>query len=315
MNAEPRLLGVGCIMGAMLFFSVQDMLMKWLSGDYPLHEIVFVRACIAATLTLGMMKAEGGLMLLRTRRLRLHLFRGSLVVLTNSFYFMGLASLTLGEASSLFFVAPLLITGLSAFFLGEPVGPRRWAAVLVGLAGVVVMLRPGDGVFRMVALLPIAAASAYSCMQIITRRLGVTEKASTISFYVHVTFIVAAASMGLATGDGRFATGDDPSVQFLLRAWTLPGLRDAALFGVIGVLNGCGGYLMSQAYRSSEATLVAPFEYVALPMAVLWGVLVWGDWPDAVMVLGMSLIVGSGLYVLHRETVHLRRRGRGKDIG
>ena len=146
-------------------------------------------------------------------------------------------------------------------------------------------------------------------MQILTRRLGTSERASTIAFYSQTGFIVASVAIGLVAGDGRFAPEDDASLAFLLRAWTMPSARDAALFLAIGVLNGIGGYLMSQAYRISRPVgPIAPFEYVALPMAVMWGVVFFGNWPDPITWAGMALICGSGLYVLHRETVIARAR-------
>ena len=109
-----------------------------------------------------------------------------------------------------------------------------------------------------------------SC-RFITRRLGTTERASTIAFYAQAGFIFASVAVGMVAGDGRFAPEDDVSLAFLLRVWTLPSLGDAALFLAIGVFNGIGGYLMSQAYRISRPSVIAPFEYVALPIAVMWG--------------------------------------------
>ena len=302
------MLGIACVVAAVTIFVLQDALIKWLSGAYPLHEIVLVRAASAVCVTLFVMRLEGGIHLLRTRRLGLHLARAGLLVIANSAFFLALAAMTIAEATSIFFVAPLLITALSALMLRETVGPRRWAAVCVGLAGVIVMLRPGEGALRLVALLPIVAAAAYALMQILTRRLGSTERASTIAFYAQTGFIAVSVAIGLVAGHGRFAPEDDPSLAFLLRAWTVPSALDAALFLAIGVINGVGGYLMSQAYRISKPSVLAPFEYVALPMAVAWGVVFFGDWPDLVTYAGMALICGSGLYVLHREAVVGRRR-------
>ena len=304
------MLGIACVVAAVSILVLQDSLIKWLSGDYPLHEIVLVRAVSAVCVTLFAMRLEGGIHLLRTRRLGLHLVRTGLLIVANSAFFLALAAMTIAEATSILFVAPLLITALSALMLHETVGPRRWAAVCVGLAGVIVMLRPGEGALELVAVLPLVAAAAYALMQIITRRLGTTERASTIAFYAQSGFIVVSIVIGLMTGHGRFAPEDDPSLAFLLRAWTVPSAPDAALFLGIGVLNGIGGYLMSQAYRISRPSMLAPFEYVALPMAVAWGVVFFGDWPDLITYAGMALICGSGLYVLHRETVVGRRRRR-----
>ena len=304
------MLGIACAVAAVTILVLQDSLIKWLSGDYPLHEIVLVRAASAVCVTLFAMRLEGGMHLLRTRRLGLHLVRTGLLIVANSAFFLALAAMTIAEATAILFVAPLLITALSALMLSETVGPRRWFAVCVGLAGVIVMLRPGEGALELVAVLPLVAAAAYALMQIITRRLGTTERASTIAFYAQSGFIVVSIVVGLVAGHGRFAPDDDPSLAFLLRAWTVPSAPDAALFLGIGVLNGIGGYLMSQAYRISRPSVLAPFEYVALPMAVAWGVVFFGDWPDAITYAGMALICGSGLYVLHREAVVGRRRRR-----
>ncbi len=301
------MLGIACVVSAVTIFILQDATIKWLSGEYPLHEIVLVRATSAVAVTLCAMRLEGGLRLWRTGRVGLHLARSTLLVTANSTFFLGLAAMTIAEATSIFFIAPVLITGLTALVLREAVGGRRWAAVCVGLLGVVLMLRPGGGTLQLVALFPLGAACCYAVMQIMTRRLGTTERASTISFYAQVGFVAASVTMGLVAGDGRFSPEDGSSLAFLLRAWTVPPFADGALFLGIGALNGVASYLMSQGYRVSVPAALAPFEYVALPMSVFWGVLFFGHWPDAVTYAGMALVCGGGLYVLNHERV--RRRG------
>jgi drug/metabolite transporter (DMT)-like permease len=308
LDVDRKLLGILCVVGAVSCFSTQDALIKWISGSYPLHEVVLARACLAAVLTLGLMRLEGGLRLLRSRRPLMHGARGLLLVTANSCFFLALAVMPLADATALFFVAPLLITTLSALFLGEPVGPRRWMAVLAGLVGVVVMVRPGADVVNLVALLPLGAAGAYAAMQIVTRRLGVTDRASTMAFYVQMTFIAVSAAMWLVAGDGRLARAGNPSLEFLLRAWVVPDRGDLGLLGAIGVLNAAGSYLVAQGYRISEPAVAAPFEYAAMPMAVTYGVVMWGDWPDTTAWVGITLIVSSGLYVLHREVIQRRHR-------
>ena len=176
----------------------------------------------------------------------------------------------LGEATAIFFVAPLFITALSVPFLGERVGIRRWISVAAGLIGVVVIMRPGTEAFRYAALAPVLAAFAYASMQITARKLGMTERASTMAFYVQVTFLLVCTASGLVVGDGRFAEGiDSPTLLFLLRAWTTPAQTDGAVMIGVGVLSACGAYLISQGYRLAEATTVTPFEYIALPLAIL----------------------------------------------
>ncbi len=298
-----KLLGISCVIGAVFAFTTQDMAIKWLSGDYALHQIVLIRASIALILTLAIfVPLEGGYRNLRTRRPLLHLLRGLAIIVTNMTYFTALATLPLGEATALFFVAPLFITALSVLLLGERVGLRLWIAVFIGLSGVIVMLRPGDEIFRAAALLPVASALAYALFQIMTRKLGIAEKASTMAFYIQVSFIFFSSGIGLAIGDGRIAGEGSAHTDFLLRAWVWPTPGDSLIILAIGGLNAVGSYLISQAYRTSEAGLVAPFEYLAMPLAVFWGIVMWGDWPDAVAWLGITLIGGAGLYVLYRET-------------
>ncbi len=308
---DRRLTGIACVAGAVSFFALQDAIIKWMSGDYPLHEIVLVRASLAIVVTLFVMRLEGGLHLLFSARPLMHLARGLLLLVANSSFFLALAVMPLADATAIFFIAPLLITGLSAAFLGERVGPRRWAAVGVGLVGVLAIVRPGGDAVRLAALLPLVAAAAYAVLQIVTRRLGATDRASTMAFYVQATFILASAGVYLVAGDGRFAAGDDASLDFLLRAWVIPERDDLLLMLGIGVVNGFAGYLMAQGYRIAAPALVAPFEYTAMPVSVGLGMALFGDWPDPVTWVGIVLIVASGLYVLHREIIV----GRGRAAG
>jgi drug/metabolite transporter (DMT)-like permease len=304
---DPQLRGMFSIIVAMTLFSVQDVTIKWMSGDYPLHEVVMVRATVAALMLIIMLKIEVGWRGFRTAYPGLHFARGALIVVANSTYFLALAAMVLAEAMAIFFVAPLIITALSALVLKERVGPRRWSAVAVGMAGVIIMLRPGSDAFSFTALLPLVAATCYAIMQTLTRRLGTTDPASAMAFYVQVVFIVVCTSMFVFAGDGRYATGDNASLDFLLRAWVMPSGFDALLMGGVGVINGFGAYFISQAYRSADAAVVAPLEYVALPLAMVWGFLVFQDVPDGPAALGIGLIISSGLYTFFRET-HLRKQ-------
>lgn len=293
--------GIVCIVVAMLMLSLQDSVIKWLGATYALHEIVLSRSVIAAALTLIVLAASSRMGDLRTRRWSLHLTRGLLLVATNSFFFLALVAMPLAEAVAMFFVAPLFITILSAVVLREPVGRRRLAAVLIGFAGIVIMVRPGSGLFGYTALSPVAAAATYAVMQILTRRLGATDSAAALAFYVQAVFIVVGIAMWLAVGDGRFAGSDDPSLDFLLRRWRMPTGVDLLLFGLVGLLIAVASVLLFQAYRITEAATIAPFEYIALPFATLWGFLIWGDVPDALALLGMTLIVGSGVFIVLRS--------------
>ena len=266
-----------------------------------------IRSLIALTILCGViMPMQGGWVLMRTRRPLMHLARGVCVVAANLFFFASLAAMQLAEAVAISFVSPLLITVFSVIFLRESVGPRRWAAVAVGMAGVIIMLRPGTEAFRYVALLPLAGAVAYAALNTMTRRMGGTEAAITLSFYIHLTFLVVSGLMGLSVGDGRFAGTGNASADFLLRAWIWPSPGDWLILIVIGLTSAVGSVMVSHAYRTCAIALVAPFEYVGMPIAVFWGATVFGEWPDAVAWAGIFLIVGGGLYMVWRETVNAR---------
>ena len=305
--AQRTRLGISCIFGGILALTLQDALIKWLSGTFPLHEITLVRSVVAIAITLVLLRLEGGFHLLKTRRQALHLARAALLITANMCFFMGVASMPLAEATAMFFTAPLFITAMSVPLLGERVGLRRWLAVITGMLGMVIMLRPGQGTVELVALFPVGAALAYALLQIVTRRLGTTDRASSMALYTHVAFALVSVLVGLSIGDGRFAGSDHPSVDFLLRAWSVPvGMEIVILLGC-GVTIAFGAYFLSQAYRVAQPAVVAPFEYGALPLSLLWGVMLWGHWPDATAMAGMTLIVGSGLYVFYRETMQGRR--------
>jgi len=231
--------------------------------------------------------------------------RAVMVFASNMTYFAALAVLPLPDATALFFIAPIMITVLSIPILGERVGSRRWGAVIVGFCGTLIMVRAqgstrGD-VSIWIYLLPILAAFFYATMQVLTRKLAKT-KASAMAFYIQITFVLFCGISGLIVGNGQFADGvQHPSLVFLLRAWIVPSAADMSYFVLIGILATGVGYCLSQAYRSAPAATVAPFEYVLLPMSIMWGWVIFADWPGLPVWFGSAIIIAAGLYVIWRE--------------
>lgn len=304
----PRLpattLGAFCAIGASASFTLNDMAIKALSGGYALHQIILIRSALAMILTLAVvMPLTGGFHQMRTRRPGLHLLRGSFVVAANISFFTALAAMPLAEATAIFFVSPLILAILSVVVLGETVGPRRWLAIGAGLVGVAIVIRPGGMGFSAVSLLPLIAATFYAANHTMTRVLGLRESAATLAFYIQLTFCIFSLVVGAAAGDGRFDTGGQgAALSFLTRAWIWPPLSDWPLLALAGLGSALGGLLISQAYRMCEAALIAPLEYIALPMAVLWGFAVFGEWPEPMAWIGIALILSGGLYMIWRET-------------
>lgn len=289
----------------MFFISVNDMVIKRFSGEYPLHQMVFLRSAIGLLFTLILIQLEGGWRILKTDQPGLHALRAVMVFASNMTYFAALAVLPLPDATALFFIAPIMITVLSIPILGERVGPRRWGAVIVGFCGTLIMVRAqgstrGD-VSIWIYLLPILAAFFYATMQVLTRKLAKT-KASAMAFYIQITFVLFCGISGLIVGNGQFADGvQHPSLVFLLRAWIVPSAADMSYFVLIGILATGVGYCLSQAYRSAPAATVAPFEYVLLPMSIMWGWVIFADWPGLPVWFGSAIIIAAGLYVIWRE--------------
>jgi len=300
---SPATIGALCALGASMGFTMNDMAVKYLSDTYAMHQVILIRSTIALSLTLALiMPFTGGFTQIRTRRPFTHMLRGLFVVGANMAFFLALAAMPIADATAIFFVSPMIIALFSVVFLKETVGPRRWSAIGVGLVGVIIMIRPGTDAFTLIALLPLLAAASYAALHTLTRKLGVTESAATLAFYIQLTFVLFSAGVGLGIGDGRFDTGGHASMAFLTRAWVWPAYEHWPFFVVTGLGSAIGGLLISQAYRMCEAALVAPLEYVAMPMAIFWGVFVFGDWPDKWSWAGILLIIGSGLYMIWRET-------------
>ncbi|MCW1956187.1 MAG: DMT family transporter [Roseobacter sp.] len=305
--------GILFVIAGILAISVNDLLIKLLSGGYPLHEMVFIRSGIGICFSLVLVQLEGGWRILKTKTPGLHLLRGGFVVVSNLSYFAALAVLPLADATALFFVAPLMITVLSIPILGEKVGPWRLGAVVVGFGGVILMMQAWRGasapsdVHWLILVLPMFSALTYALNQLMTRKLGVASKASAMAVYIQGLFIVVSLGFFVVAGDGRFAQGaTNESVIFLLRAWVWPEGSDRWLFLGLGLNSAIIGYCLGQAYRLASAATVAPFEYLGLPLAVFWGWVFWAEFPAPLVLAGIALIMGSGLFVFVRERIKSR---------
>jgi drug/metabolite transporter (DMT)-like permease len=293
--------GVGFLVLGMLIFSLQDIAVKWIGGTYPVLEIVTFRSLIALPLTLLLFRAEGGRGLPTTRQHRLQYIRGLCFFLSYTAHFMGLAALPLAEIAAIKFSGPLMITALSVVMLGETVGPRRWMALLVGFVGVLLIVRPGFAAFNMGSIFILISVLFYALATMLTRKLQATESSATMSYYSSLVYLIATAILApivIAIGD---LPGAHPSVAFLFRAWATPSLRDLVIMSGLGLVWAGGMYCLARAYSLARASVVAPFEYVALPINIMWGLLIWRELPTWVTLAGAALTLLSGLYILHRE--------------
>jgi drug/metabolite transporter (DMT)-like permease len=276
-NKAIAWLMLGVVGGLML-----DLFAKELLRTYSLQQFIFLRSLIAILLLLVIAPRFGGLHSLSTDQRAWHLLRTFLAMGAMFGFFYGLAKMPLVNAFTLAYTAPLMVTALSAVFLNEPVGWRRWAAVTLGFVGVLIMLRPGSGELSFAAVAVLIAAFCYACQAITARKLSATESTLALSFYV----VVGPMILALLLLDGDSWLPPD------FAGWTLlVGAGISSVLAWIGLVNG---------YRAASPALLAPLEYTALVGGALAGYLIWDEIPDVWVAVGALVIVASGLFVVYR---------------
>ncbi|WP_420565483.1 DMT family transporter [Thalassobaculum sp.] len=269
--------------------TVNDAIAKWLTERYPVGQVLAMRGILVVAMVYAWAVLSGRGSALRVKNWSLHLTRGGLMAVSTFLFVTSLWLLPIADAIAISFAGPIFATALAALILGEPVGWRRWSAVAIGFVGVVVMVRPTPEMFRIVALIPIVAAFVGALRDIVTRKLG-TGGESTLMVLIVSTSIVAFA--GLLT---------------LPFGWVMPTAAEMGLFLVTSILVAVAQGLMIESLRLGEVGLVGPFKYTSLLWALVLGLLVWGDVPGVWTLAGAALVVASGLYIWHRETVARRR--------
>lgn len=272
---------------SVLFFSVMNVLAKLLMDRFPVNEVMFFRSLFALIpVCLVIHFANGFVATLRTRYPWGHLGRSMIGLSAMVATFWSFHLLPLGDAISLNFAAPLFLTALSVPLLGEKVGIHRWSAVLVGFAGVLIIVRPSGDVLNLGAMLALGGALCTAVAMITIRQLSRTELPNTIVFYFTLlTTVMTGLSLPVS--------------------WITPGPLDLLLLLATGLCGGGGQLMLTRAYSLAPAALVAPLNYTSLLLAVGFGWLLWGEVPTATMAAGAAVVMASGLYILHRET----RRG------
>jgi len=300
-QASANVKGVSFLVLALFTISLQTIAAKWLSGAYPVLEIVIVRSVVALPFTLLLYRYEGRRGLPTTQRRTLAYTRGLLLFLSYTAFMMGLVALPLAEIAAIRNSGPLMITLLSVVVLGETVGTRRWGALLVGFAGVLLIVRPGSTTFNLGSIFVLISVFFYALTAMITRKLQSTDSSATMAYYGTLVYLVGAlmlAPLVILAGEMPDA---HPSVAFLFRPWVMPTPLDFAIMAGLGVVWAAWMYFLARAYSLAQASVAAPFEYLALPVDVLWGFLIWGEIPTWMTWVGAGLTIFSGMYVLYRE--------------
>ncbi|RVW00005.1 DMT family transporter [Mesobaculum littorinae] len=267
---------------AMISMSTMDATAKLLSSQVDTVMVLWARY-LGQTLFVLVLVGPRLRQVVRTRYPKLQFLRSVFVVSATTFFFFGIRSLGLAESTAIVDLNPVLVTLGAALFLGEGIGLRRLLGVLAALVGALIVIRPGSEVFQPASILPLCAAFSFAGYALVTRFVGLDEDVWTSLFYSALfgTLILTVA------------------VPFF---WTPPGFAAACGMVLIGGIGLTGQMFLIRAYSAAEAGLIAPFSYVQVLAAAFWGVVLFGDFPDAATWVGMVVIVGSGIYIWHRET-------------
>ena len=271
-----------------------DTIVKLLSTQLPIVEIAWMRYVIfvgfAASLA-WRASSRDKTRILAVKSPAMQIARGLCLVVCGLLFVLGVRQMPLAQATSISFVSPLLITMLSIPILGEVVGLRRWAAVVVGLIGVLVVVRPGTGGFQPAALFGVASAFCWAMALVITRKMSTTERPATTLLW--------SSGIGLIVLSGLLPFN---------HVWPTPAQFGLAL--VLGCVASAGQWMVVLAHRQAPASVLAPFSYVQLLWSIIAGYLVFAAVPDRWTLLGAGIIIASGLYTAHRERVRAAAKRR-----
>ena len=282
-------LGMALMAVTMLAAPGMDALAKILTATLSPGQVTWGRFAFQTAVLLPFMLVTGRSV--RTAQARVHAARGALIGTALLLMIWALKYLPLANAIAIFFVEPLVLTLMSALFLGERIGPRRLAAVAVGLAGALVVIRPTWSAFGWASLLPLGTALCFAGYLTLTRHSAASEGPLAMQLWAGL-FAALLLSVVIGLGEGLAIPVLDP-------VW--PGTRDWALLAGLGLLSAVAHVMIAFAFRLAPAGILAPFQYVEIISATLLGFVLFGDFPDALTWLGTALIIGSGLYVFVRE--------------
>lgn len=272
--------GVGLLVGALFMFSAMDTLAKHMLVSYPMPGLMWARYMVQLVFMLVLLWPRMGFRLVHTSRPGMQIARGLLLLLSTVFFYFALRHLPLAEAAAISFVGPVLTTLLAQPMLGERATARQWIAVLLGFTGVLIIIRPGGGLFTPAALYPLITAFLFSIYQIITRKLSGREDPDTTLFY---TALVGGAVTTVALPWG----------------WQMPNAMQALFIVGIGLFGGYGHYLLIRAMNHASPTTLAPFVYSQLLWSTLLAFIVFHEFPDGGSLIGMAVIVAGGLLAVN----------------
>lgn len=294
-DSRANVRGIVAMTAGNLLFMINDTALKLASGNMGLSQLLFMRVLFAIPLLVAIALAMGAL---RNVRIVMNVpvfFRSIMEVGAAYFFMMALLHVPIADANAIMQIVPLAITAAGAIFLGEKVGWRRWTAIVVGLIGVIIVIRPGMSGFHPYSLFALGAVLCVTARDMVVRYIPAAAPGMMISLVVSINVAIATVFISLLTGE----------------KWVVPNSVELAYTAVAGIFLGLGFLLSIMAMRNGDISVVAPFRYTMILFAIIGGMIVWGEIPDRWMILGTAIIAATGVYTFYREQKLARLRGRG----
>ena len=295
--------GIILILLAMMIFSVQDGIMKHIFSFVSLYEVYLIRTVVSFALIVFFLKLTKKPIVFKTQYPLLTFCRVIFFFFGFSSFYISLTVLPLGFATALFFVTPFLITIFAHFFLKEEIGPRRWAAVIVGFIGVYITLNHDFCNFNYLSLLPIFCAFCYSSSMIIIKKTSEKDSVYTQTFSFYFGAIFFSLIFYFIIGDGQYNTVNHPASQFIFREWFVDFKSNILFMVTTGVTATIAFILLFTAYSIASPAVVSPFEYSILLWSSLIGWFYFDEIPSLTTFIGILIIVSSGIYIFMREKI------------
>ena len=300
-KTSSNIKGVSFLLIALVIMSLQPIIVKIVGVDYPILELVLIRSCVALPASLLIFRMEGNRGLPKTKRFGLHSIRGLMLFLSYTTAFMGMASLPLADMSAIRNSGPLMITFLSVIFLSEKVDFRRWLALIIGFAGVLLIVQPGSPTFNLGSVFILISTLLYAIMVLITRKLQTTDSSAAMAYFSTLVYMMAAVILTPLTLMVGEDAGMHPSIAFLFRSWSVPPFTDWLIISSLGIIWASGMYFIARAYSTADVSVVAPFEYVGLVISTIWDIVIWAIYPTPLMIVGALITVATGWYIVNRD--------------
>jgi drug/metabolite transporter (DMT)-like permease len=311
--ADNKLLAVLYACGAVGIASTGDTVVKWLSGDYPVHQVLFIRCLIGIPILALIVNRNASLASLVGPGTGLSLTRGLIMSSAYLAFILSIAAMPMADSVAIYFAMPLFVAVLAGPMLGERVRAHRWIAIIGGFIGVIIMINPGSGIFEPAALLALYSALGYAVSQTLARKVVRNVPPAAMAFHTNAVYLAVAIGLALIFGVIDIGAVQHKSLAFLARPWQWPPFLDLTAMLLLGSSVAVAMVLFGMAYKYAESSFVAPFEYSAMFWAVVLGFLAFGDIPVLTTLWGGTIVLLAGLFMLWAD----RRIDRmaGKPVG